>query len=215
VSSRVPASMSSRTNRCRPIAALRAGEPDRHAAHRRGDGNNARSRVARSPGRGPECPQWNPIALPGPLISRRSCNLQCSVRGPRVRCCWPAGSPGNLQGASKWNKVEHRLFSFVSSNWRGAGTGLQDDRPAHRHDDHGEVAAGHVPVWTVGNTHRDANPAMRGCGTLPSTNAAIPVFPEEPILSLWRPLDSPGTGPRYSTPSTRSMIETERLSAGV
>jgi hypothetical protein len=23
--------------------------------------------------------------------------------------------PGN----SKWNKVEHRLFSFISSNWRG------------------------------------------------------------------------------------------------
>lgn len=22
-------------------------------------------------------------------------------------------------GASKWNKVEHRLFSFISSNWRG------------------------------------------------------------------------------------------------
>ena len=23
------------------------------------------------------------------------------------------------QGTSKWNKVEHRLFSFISSNWRG------------------------------------------------------------------------------------------------
>ena len=22
-------------------------------------------------------------------------------------------------GASKWNKIEHRLFSFISSNWRG------------------------------------------------------------------------------------------------
>jgi hypothetical protein len=22
-------------------------------------------------------------------------------------------------GKSKWNKVEHRLFSFISSNWRG------------------------------------------------------------------------------------------------
>ena len=22
-------------------------------------------------------------------------------------------------GTSKWNKVEHRLFSFISSNWRG------------------------------------------------------------------------------------------------
>jgi hypothetical protein len=23
------------------------------------------------------------------------------------------------QGTSKWNKIEHRLFSFISSNWRG------------------------------------------------------------------------------------------------
>ncbi len=22
-------------------------------------------------------------------------------------------------GTSKWNKVEHRLFSYISSNWRG------------------------------------------------------------------------------------------------
>ena len=22
-------------------------------------------------------------------------------------------------GTSKWNKIEHRLFSFISSNWRG------------------------------------------------------------------------------------------------
>jgi len=28
-------------------------------------------------------------------------------------------------GTSKWNTVEHRLFSFISSNWRGEP--LQDD----------------------------------------------------------------------------------------
>jgi hypothetical protein len=22
-------------------------------------------------------------------------------------------------GTSKWNKIEHRLFSFISQNWRG------------------------------------------------------------------------------------------------
>jgi hypothetical protein len=27
-------------------------------------------------------------------------------------CHFPAGT-------SKWNKIEHRLFSFISSNWRG------------------------------------------------------------------------------------------------
>src|SRR5947209_14296563 len=24
-----------------------------------------------------------------------------------------------LPGTSKWNKIEHRLFSFISTNWRG------------------------------------------------------------------------------------------------
>jgi hypothetical protein len=24
-------------------------------------------------------------------------------------------------GTSKWNKVEHRLFSFISMNWHGTG----------------------------------------------------------------------------------------------
>jgi Rhodopirellula transposase DDE domain len=28
------------------------------------------------------------------------------------------GDAGGV-GTSKWNKVEHRLFSFISSNWRG------------------------------------------------------------------------------------------------
>src|SRR5262249_8732166 len=30
------------------------------------------------------------------------------------------GSVGHFPpGTSKWNKIEHRLFSFISSNWRG------------------------------------------------------------------------------------------------
>ena len=28
-------------------------------------------------------------------------------------------SPHFPPGTSKWNKIEHRLFSFISSNWRG------------------------------------------------------------------------------------------------
>ena len=37
----------------------------------------------------------------------------------RIRVChFPPGT-------SKWNKVEHRLFSFISSNWRGEP--LRDD----------------------------------------------------------------------------------------
>ncbi len=33
-------------------------------------------------------------------------------------------------GTSKWNKIEHRLFSQISMNWRG--------QPLTRHDFHGE-----------------------------------------------------------------------------
>jgi len=33
-------------------------------------------------------------------------------------------------GTSKWNKVEHRLFSFISSNWRDEP--LRDDETAVR-----------------------------------------------------------------------------------
>ncbi len=27
--------------------------------------------------------------------------------------------PDALSGTSKWNKIEHRLFSFITMNWRG------------------------------------------------------------------------------------------------
>jgi hypothetical protein len=31
-------------------------------------------------------------------------------------------------GTSKWNKIEHRLFSFITMNWRGRG--LLSSKPA-------------------------------------------------------------------------------------
>ncbi len=49
-------------------------------------------------------------------------------------------------GTSKWNKVEHRLFSFISSNWRGEP--LRDYETIvnlDRSDDHGEGTEGHLP----------------------------------------------------------------------
>ena len=27
--------------------------------------------------------------------------------------------PPHASGTSKWNKIEHRLFSFITTNWRG------------------------------------------------------------------------------------------------
>ena len=38
--------------------------------------------------------------------------LSDELRLPIAVCHFPPGT-------SKWNKVEHRLFSFISSNWRG------------------------------------------------------------------------------------------------
>ena len=40
-------------------------------------------------------------------------------------------------GTSKWNKIEHRLFSFITQNWRGKPliTPSGDREPDRRHDD--------------------------------------------------------------------------------
>jgi hypothetical protein len=42
-------------------------------------------------------------------------------------------------GTSKWNRVEHRLFSFISINWRG--------RPLTDYQVVVETIAGPVPGW--------------------------------------------------------------------
>lgn len=50
-------------------------------------------------------------------------------------------------GTSKWNKVEHRLFSFISSNWRGEP--LRDyETIVHliAKTTHGKRTDGHLPV---------------------------------------------------------------------
>ena len=38
---------------------------------------------------------------------------------PKTRRLPITADGGGSNGTSKWNKVEHRLFSFISSNWRG------------------------------------------------------------------------------------------------
>jgi hypothetical protein len=40
-------------------------------------------------------------------------------------------------GTSKWNKIEHRMFSFITMNWRGRPlTCLRTSRRAHRRHRH-------------------------------------------------------------------------------
>ena len=43
-------------------------------------------------------------------------------------------------GTSKWNRIEHKMFSFISMNWRGRPRLLSDHHRAHRRDDHHERA---------------------------------------------------------------------------
>ena len=46
------------------------------------------------------------------LWKRELQRLADELRLPISVCHFPSGT-------SKWNKVEHRLFSFISTNWRG------------------------------------------------------------------------------------------------
>ena len=48
-----------------------------------------------------------------PPLEATSCNASPTRLGLNIRVChFPPGT-------SKWNKIEHRMFSFVSLNWRG------------------------------------------------------------------------------------------------
>ena len=47
-----------------------------------------------------------------PLWKRDLQNLVDELNFPITVCHLPPGT-------SKWNKIEHRLFSFISQNWRG------------------------------------------------------------------------------------------------
>ena len=56
--------------------------------------------------------------------------LADQMKVPITVCHYPPG-------ASKWNKIEHRLFSFISLNWKGQPlVKLRNDRQSHwRHQD--------------------------------------------------------------------------------
>jgi hypothetical protein len=56
-------------------------------------------------------------------------------------------------GTSKWNRVEHRLFSFISSNWRGEP--LRDYETVvevDRRDDDSKGPNSHLPPGARANT---------------------------------------------------------------
>ena len=37
----------------------------------------------------------------------------------RIRSAFPSRSAHLPPGTSKWNKIEHRVFAFITKNWRG------------------------------------------------------------------------------------------------
>src|SRR6185437_8620745 len=70
-------------------------------------------------------------------------------------------------GTSKWNKVEHRLFSHITMNWRGRPLTSHDvvikqhrrDHYAHRPDRAGPPGRRHLPHRSQGHQRADGRPA--------------------------------------------------------
>ena len=63
--------------------------------------------------------RWRQQRLAGAAVETRTSEAGQRAR-PRHRGQPPRPSPGQAlpPGTSKWNKIEHRLFSFISQNWR-------------------------------------------------------------------------------------------------
>lgn len=76
--------------------------------------------------------------------------LATEIGIPITVCHYPPGT-------SKWNKIEHRMFSYISLNWKGQPLGkLRGGPQPHRHHQdedriEGEGGAGH---WDVRNRYR-------------------------------------------------------------
>src|SRR6476469_9468466 len=56
--------------------------------------------------------------MPACWASPVTCITSSPWRVSSPGCCRAAGHHA-LQYASKWNKIEHRLFSAITQNWRG------------------------------------------------------------------------------------------------
>ena len=44
-------------------------------------------------------------------------NVNC--KASPINPGWRSRSPHHPPGTSKWNRIEHRLFAFITQNWRG------------------------------------------------------------------------------------------------
>jgi hypothetical protein len=74
-------------------------------------------------------------------------------------------------GTSKWNKIEHRLFSFISMNWRGRP--LTDIRT--------------VVELIAATTTKTASPSSAPTtptGTRPARGSATPTTPPSPFVAM-------------------------------
>lgn len=107
---------------------------------------------------------------------RRPFNVPCQASPPPDRCPpqrpQPAARPSLRRAAPKWNAIEHRLFSFIGTNWRGkplesleviinliAGTATNMGLKVYARVDTGSYPKGvEVPdeQFAAINIHRDA-----------------------------------------------------------
>jgi hypothetical protein len=74
-------------------------------------------------------------------------------------------------GASKWNQIEHRLFSFITMNWRG--------RPLNSHEVIVQlIAATKTRSGLTARSEIDANAYPKGTVVSDAEHAAIKIAPD-------------------------------------
>jgi len=68
----------------------------------------------------PACPPVAPSRpMPAAATAPASAGGRWSFRSWRTNCGLPISVCHFPPGTSKWNKIGHRLFFFISQNWRG------------------------------------------------------------------------------------------------
>ncbi len=126
---------------------------------------------------------------------------------------------------SKWNKIQHRLFSHISINWRGPPLTSHESSCSHRRDPHparaqhprrarprhlphrsrSATSSWHLLPWT---RHHGTAP-----GTTPCTRARCPARPPRPRPPRARPLHHHPTHPSPTSISPLPVAPSTSLPA--
>ena len=121
--------------------------------------------------------------------------LEMGTAAPgRSRRGWPSRVCHFPPGTSKWNKIEHRLFSFISQNWRGqpllthAVIVSLIASTTHRHRPEGQVRPRHRHL-----SGESASPTRRWPRSIstPTPSTASGTTPSNPTQSDCLLIDKP------------------------